>query len=139
MPREWIIFANISKKLLLSFFLSLLIISPASAALINSQKVDEFNNNVGRVASTSDYNTTTSLEDMISIVVRVFLSVLGTIFITLMFLAANDWVQAAGNEEKVRKSKDTIRHLAIGLAIVLIAYALSAGFGRIVSSVLLTK
>lgn len=139
MPREWIIFANISKKLLLSFFLSLLIISPASAALINSQKVDEFNNNVGRVASTSDYNTTTSLEDMISIVVRVFLSVLGTIFITLMFLAANDWVQAAGNEEKVRKSKDTIRHLAIGLAIVLIAYELSAGFGRIVSSVLLTK
>ncbi len=139
MPREWIIFANISKKLLLSFFLSLLIISPASAALINSQKVDEFNNNVGKVASTSDYNTTTSLEDMISIVVRVFLSVLGTIFITLMFLAANDWVQAAGNEEKVRKSKDTIRHLAIGLAIVLIAYALSAGFGRIVSSVLLTK
>ena len=118
---------------------SFLILSPVSAALINSTKVNEFNGNVNKVASTSEYDTSVSLENIISTVVRIVLSALGAIFVLLTFLAGNDWVQAAGNDEKVRKSKDTIRNLAIGLALVLISYALSAGFGRLVSSLLLNK
>ncbi|MFA5184545.1 MAG: hypothetical protein WC456_03390 [Patescibacteria group bacterium] len=119
--------------------LSLCFLAPAQADLINQAKVNEFNDNIKVVASSSDYNTATSLEDIIATVVRVILSALGLIFILLMFLAGNDWVQAAGNEEKVKKSKDTIRNLAIGLALVLIAYALASGFGKIVSSIVLTK
>jgi len=125
------------KNLLLLILCSFVILSPASASLLNTTKVTELNNNINTVASSSEYDTSKSLEDMISIIVRIILSALGTIFVLLAFLAGNDWVQAAGNEEKVRKSKDTIRHLAIGLALVLIAYALSAGFGKIVSSALL--
>jgi hypothetical protein len=118
---------------------SLLLLTPAQAALINQDKLGEFNNNVKIVASSSDYNTDTKLESIIATVVRIILSALGLIFILLMFLAGNDWVQAAGNEEKVKKSKDTIRNLAIGLALVLIAYALASGFGKVVSSIMLTK
>lgn len=123
--------------LLLLILCSFVILSPANASLLNTTKVTELNNNINTVASSSEYDTSKSLEDMISIIVRIILSALGTIFVLLAFLAGNDWVQAAGNEEKVRKSKDTIRHLAIGLALVLIAYALSAGFGKIVASALL--
>ena len=127
------------KQILLMISFSFLILSPVSAALINSTKVNEFNGNVNKVASTSEYDTSVSLENIISTVVRIVLSALGAIFVLLTFLAGNDWVQAAGNDEKVRKSKDTIRNLAIGLALVLISYALSAGFGRLVSSLLLNK
>lgn len=125
------------KNLLLIALCSFFILSPASASLINNAKVTEFNKNINTVASSSEYDTTKSLEDMIATVVRILLSALGAIFVLLTFLAGNDWIQAAGNEEKVRKSKDTIRHLAIGLALVLIAYALSNGFGGLVASVLL--
>lgn len=127
------------KNLLLPLFISFFILSPASAALVNSTKVTEFNNNIGKVASTSQYDTSQTLEGMIATVVRIVLSALGAIFVLLTFLAGNDWVQAAGNEEKVRKSKDTIRNLAIGLALVLISYALSAGFSKVLASLLLTK
>jgi len=125
------------QNLILFTCLFFLFLAPVQAGLINSAKVTEFNNNINTVASTSEYDTTKSLEDMIATVVRILLSVLGAIFVLLTFLAGNDWIQAAGNEEKVRKSKDTIRHLAIGLALVLIAYALSNGFGGLVASVLL--
>jgi len=125
------------KNLILSTCLFFLFLAPAQAGLINSEKVTEFNTNINTVASTSEYDTTKSLEDMIATVVRILLSVLGAIFVLLTFLAGNDWIQAAGNEEKVRKSKDTIKHLAIGLALVLIAYALSSYLGKLVASVLL--
>lgn len=128
---------NLKSLLLIPFFF--LILSPVNAALINSTKVNEFNNNVATVASSGEYDTSKSLENIIATVIRIALSALGAIFVLLTFLAGNDWVQAAGNEEKVRKSKDTIRNLAIGLALVIIAYALSAGFGKVISSLLLTK
>ncbi|MFA5155715.1 MAG: hypothetical protein WC453_04805 [Patescibacteria group bacterium] len=119
--------------------LSVLLLAPAQAALINQDKFGEFDDNVKIVASSSDYKTNTSLESMIATVIRLVLSVLGLIFILLMFLAGNDWIQAAGNEEKVKKSKDTIRNLVIGLALTVIAYALASGFSRVISSVVLTK
>jgi len=128
------------KILFLPIFLSLLIITSANAALITPNKGGELNNNLETAAATTNnYNTATSLEDVISTVIRVILSVLGAIFVLLAFLAGNDWVQAAGNEEKVKKSKDTLRNLLIGLALILIAYALSSGFGGILASLLLTK
>lgn len=131
---------KIIKILFLSLFLSLLIIPFAKAALITPDKVGDFNKNLDAAAATSNnYDTTTSLEDVISTVVRVILSALGIIFVLLAFLAGNDWVQAAGNEEKVKKSKDTLRNLLIGLALIIIAYALSSGFGGILASLLLTK
>lgn len=131
------------KKILPAFilpiFFSLLILNPAQAALVNSDKMDEFNKNVNTVASSSDYNIETRLENIISTVVRIALSVLGIIFLVLMFAAGNTWMQAAGNEEKIKKSQKTIQNLLIGLCIVLIAYALSSGFSKILADVLITK
>lgn len=128
------------KIIFLPFFFSLLIFSSANAGLITPTKFEESSKNLDKAAVTSgNYNTTTSFEDILSKVIKFILSILGIIFVLLMFLAGNDWVQAAGNEEKVKKSKDTIRNLLIGLALVLIAYALSAGFGGMVSRLLLTK
>ncbi|MDD5291263.1 MAG: hypothetical protein PHZ04_04100 [Patescibacteria group bacterium] len=58
-------------------------------------------------------------------VVRIFLSILGIIFIVLMIYAGYLWMMARGNEEQVNKAKDLIRDAVIGLIIVVAAYAVT--------------
>lgn len=127
------------------FIFANLIISPVSALnLINQDKI---NDTVGASGVTANlaggngagYDTNVGLTDIIANIIRMVLVVLGIIFIVLIFVAGNDWMQAAGNEEKVKKSKSTIINLIIGLCIILIAYALTAGLGGLVSNMLLTK
>jgi len=132
---------NATRILFLSIFLSLAAVVSVNAAILTPAKTGEvLDNNLGAAATTGDnYDTTTDLEDIISTIIKIILSLLGAIFILLMFLAGNNWIQAAGNDEKVKKSKDTILNLLIGLTLILIAYALSSGFGGILSSFLLTK
>ncbi len=74
-----------------------------------------------------------NLEEMIGAIIRLALSILGIIFITLIFVAGNDWMQAAGNEEKIKKARARIQSLIIGLVIVLLGYALSYGFSTILA------
>jgi len=120
-------------------FVFTLLINPTRAALINPNKVQEFNNNINTFADQTNYDTTVTLENRISTIIKLVLSVLGIVFLTLMFLAGNDWMQAAGNEEKVKKAQASIRNLLIGLVFVLIAYALSSGFSGLLVRNLLTK
>lgn len=130
--RKTIIFSLLA---IFSFF----ILSPANAALINTEKMTEIDNNVDMIASSTDYSTERTLEDIIATIIRVVTSILGTIFLILAFIAGNNWMQAAGNEEKARKSKETIRDLIIGVAIVIIVYALASGMGGMISGLLLAK
>jgi hypothetical protein len=111
---------------------------PVSADLLNDAKKNEYTNSISEVVKMTEYSTAT-LEDRISTVIKIALSLLGTIFVVLMFLAGNDWMQAAGNEEKVKKSKQTILNLIIGLILVLAAYALSSALSGLLAKTLLTK
>jgi len=116
-----------------------LILSPAQAALINTNKAQEFNNNINLLANKTDYNTEITLENRISTIIRIIVATLGVIFLVLLFWAGNNWMQAAGNEEKVKKAQASIMNLLIGLVLILTAYALSAGFSGLLVKVLLTK
>lgn len=88
------------------------------AAIIDGATKSEFQNNVTALGAYPP--TGASLEDIIGTIVRIALSVLGAIFITLMFVAGNDWMQAAGNEEKIKKARARIQSLIIGLVIVVL-------------------
>ncbi|MDP2944471.1 MAG: hypothetical protein Q8N57_02775 [bacterium] len=125
--------------LLFSLLLFIPLLSPAEAALINANKTQEYNNNINTLADQTDYNTSVTLENRISTIIRIALSVLGAIFLVLMFWTGNNWMTAAGNEEKVKKAKTAIRNLLIGLVFILIAYALSSGFSGLLVKNLLTK
>jgi hypothetical protein len=57
--------------------------------------------------------------------IRILLSLLGLIFVVLIIYAGFLWMTAAGNEEKIKKSKDIMIAAVIGLAIVLSAYAIT--------------
>jgi len=129
---------SLTKKIVSLFICSFLFFSVTQAALLKPDKSDEVGNQISNAAFDGGYNVSSNdFDSMLVIVVRAILSVLGMIFLILIFIAGNSWAQAAGSEEKVQKAKDTIRNLLIGLALVLIAYALSAGFGGFLSGALL--
>lgn len=65
------------------------------------------------------------LPSAISTVIRVVLSLVGTIFLLLTIYAGILWMTAQGEEEKVTKAKGIITTAVIGLIIVMSAYAIT--------------
>ena len=127
------------KKIIITSLLiifCLVLIIPAQAALINGEKKTDFDNNIKNVLQDTDYSYTNTrdIENIIAIIIRLVLSLIGAIFLVLIFVAGNQWMQAAGNEEKIKKSKARIQSAIIGLLIVLIAYALSSGFSSLLTT-----
>lgn len=128
--------------------ISFIIIRPTNAQvaepkinLINANTLTEMNNNVSSVGGVNGagYDSSRTLEDIIGAGIKIVTSILGIIFVSLMFVAGNNWMQAGGNEEKVKKSQKTIRDLLIGLCLCLILYALSTGLGGLISGLLLNN
>lgn len=71
------------------------------------------------------FTATESVGGVIASYISGFLSILGIIFIILIIFAGFRWMNAAGNEEKVEKARDTIIRASIGLAIIIAAYAIT--------------
>ncbi len=69
--------------------------------------------------------TATSVPELIGTIVGVALSFVGAIFFLLILYAGFLWMTAFGSSDKVDKAKDIVQHAAIGLVIVLAAYAIS--------------
>lgn len=58
-------------------------------------------------------------------IIRIFLSLLGAIFIGLMIYGGYEWMMARGSAEQVDKARETIKNAIIGLIIVVAAYAIT--------------
>lgn len=82
-------------------------------------------------AQPAGYNTGQTSGDIpykIGLIINVFLSLLGVIFMILVFMGAFAMISAGGNEETVKASKQRIKTGAIGLLIILSAYFVSTSF-----------
>ena len=66
-----------------------------------------------------------SIEVIIGSMISIVLSVLGIIFLCLVIYAGYVWFTASGDKGKVKKAQDFLRNSAIGLALVIAAYALT--------------
>lgn len=84
-----------------------------------------FGQKLDNIAGPYSPQTTVPLEQRIGEIIGIFLSFLGVIFLILMLHAGFNWMTAAGDEEKISRSRDTIRAAIIGLIIIVAAYALS--------------
>lgn len=118
-------FSSLSKTIICALFsLAVLIggILPAQAALINTDGLDEQNSSFSQEAG---FDTSYTIGGVISVVIQGLLSLLAIIFIILMLIAGYKWMTAGGNEEKVKEAKSQIKHAIIGLAIVIMAYAIT--------------
>lgn len=127
------LFAKISTiifTLIIGIFLSNQLVL-AQGSILTDEKKSEYNDKLNTFSQESNYPQNDSLETMIANAIKVILGVLGTIFIAMMFIAGNEWMQAAGNEEKIKKAKERIQSLIIGLVIIILAYALSSGFSKL--------
>ena len=71
-------------------------------------------------------SSATTIPDLIGSIVGIALSFVGAIFFLLILYAGFLWMTAFGSSEKVDKAKDIMQHAAIGLVIVLAAYAISS-------------
>ncbi len=111
------------KSFLSIVFLTSVFILPHFALAIDAPGDKLFN-----VGENAGYNTRArdaSLPAIVGEIIAVALTLLGIIFLALMVYAGVLWMIAAGNEDKVTRSKDTMRRAAIGLIIVVGSYAIS--------------
>jgi len=69
------------------------------------------------------------LGTMVGKIVKVFLSFLGVIFFGWTIYAGLLWMTSRGNEQDIEKAKNMLKNAAIGLAIIALAYAITAYIG----------
>ena len=68
---------------------------------------------------------TRSLQETIASIIRVVLSLLGTVAVVIVLAGGFKWMTAGGSDEKVKEAKKMITQGIIGLAIVLASFAIS--------------
>ncbi len=69
--------------------------------------------------------TGTDIRFVVALIIRIVLSLLGVVLLIMMLYAGFTWMTAGGNDEKIGTAKKTITRSAIGIAIILSAYALT--------------
>lgn len=87
------------------------------------------NNGLGQIGNTA-YNVPVSgapkdIRAIAANLINVLLGLLGTVFIILIIAAGFIWMTAAGNPEKVKKAINLMAMGAIGLLIIIAAFAIS--------------
>jgi hypothetical protein len=82
-------------------------------------------NNINAVAVGYDTSGETDIYQIIGTIVQVLLGLLGIIFISLLVFGGILWMTAGGEEAKVEKAQGIIRNAALGLIVVISAYAIS--------------
>ncbi|MBU2415607.1 hypothetical protein KKH86_00040 [Patescibacteria group bacterium] len=68
--------------------------------------------------------------EIAGLAIKIFIALLGIIFLGLMIYGGYIWMTARGNDQDVEKAKNTIVSATIGLIIVLVAYAVTAYIGK---------
>ncbi len=74
---------------------------------------------------------TTDIRTFIANIVRVFFGLIGITMVGLMIYAGFLWMSAGGNPEQIKKSQQMIKNAAIGLVIIMSAYAIAEFIFRV--------
>lgn len=67
----------------------------------------------------------TGVAEIVALIIRMFLSIVGIIFIILIIYSGFKWMTSGGEEEAIRKAKKTIVAALIGLLIAISAYIIT--------------
>lgn len=79
------------------------------------------------VAKEGGYQTDQNIAStpkIVGTIIGAFLGFLGLTFLILMIIAGYNWMVAEGNEEQVKKSKNTIKQAIIGMVVAVAAYSI---------------
>jgi hypothetical protein len=109
-------FINMFKKILFVLvFLSVVFVS--TAPVLAKYGLEE-------TAHQAQYSET-DIYSYISKIVSIILSLIGIVFLTIMFYAGLRWMTARGNEEFTTKAKDAMFAAIIGLILVVASYGIA--------------
>lgn len=112
-------------NLIFTFLVFLFAVNICTAALVDTGQTGGMKNQSGLFADKAGFSVNTSVGSIVATVIQVFLGLLGIIFIILILIAGYNWMTAAGDEEKVRKAKETLSRAIIGLIIIIAAYSIT--------------
>lgn len=105
------------KKILLTVLLLVVSVKSAGAAVMGG--LQETRNGIGYSDQTS---AETALPEKIGHFINIAISMLGVVFMVLIWLGAFDILGAGGDEAQVKKGRDRIKNGAIGILIILAAF-----------------
>ncbi len=111
------------KKILLGALLALSLLFSTQPALAINLGTDLAEN--ARIQAGYGAANETTLSENIGNVIKVALSLVGTIFLALTVYAGFLWMTAAGDESQIEKAQNIIRAAVIGLVIALSAYGIT--------------
>ncbi|HNX11262.1 MAG TPA: hypothetical protein PKI61_03920 [bacterium] len=98
---------------------------PASGGLFSGAVKDRSNAQTQALGSAAGFNMGLGVDDIVSTVIGVALSILGIIFLVLIVVSGYQWMTAGGNEEQIKGARKRMVNAIIGLAIVLGAWAIT--------------
>ncbi len=78
-----------------------------------------------KAANAVGYKPAQTLTDVASELIKIFLSLLGIIFIGMILFAGYNWMTAMGDKEKVTRAKDTLVSALIGLILIIAAWSIT--------------
>jgi Type IV secretion system pilin len=122
----------LNKSIYYFTFLQFLLYSlPARAQLLTSDGKEGVIENMKTTGKEAKFATTGDkshflLSDVMSVVIKSFLGLLGIIFLIMVLIGGYNWMTAAGDESKVEYGKKTLQRGIIGLIIIITAYSLTA-------------
>jgi len=94
---------------------------PSKAATYNFEK----DSGIKQIANKVNFGEEQAPEFYIGLVLNIFFSIIGLIFLILIVLAGVKWMTAQGNTSRVDQAKDTITKAITGLIICIIAYGIT--------------
>jgi hypothetical protein len=80
---------------------------------------------IGPAFSQSPDGTPQDIRVTIAKIIKVFLGLLGLIFLIMIIWAGFKWMTAGGNEDQVKESRDQMLRAVIGLAIILASWGIT--------------
>lgn len=119
------------------FVAGVLLVQPQSIAKAQDIGIGSggYAQQIGSKAGYDTAQTATSLSERVGQIIKIVLSLMGTIFLALTIYAGVIWMTASGNEEKVEQATKILKAATIGLIIVISGYALTTFVvGRLVQS-----
>jgi len=114
------------KKSFFRLFIPALVGSFLLVGFVHAQGVgSEIGRQLGATASGANLGPPTDPRLVVISIIRVILSLIGTLILALNIYGGFLWMTAAGNDEQITKAKTTIRNATIGLVIILSAYSIT--------------
>lgn len=83
-------------------------------------------NGLTQAGGEATFDTTRSAADVVGLLIKAFVGILGVVFLLLTLYAGFTWMTAAGDPKKVDRAKGTLASAVIGLVICMLAYTITS-------------